>query len=93
MQRSLEGCNRWGEGRGILYFEALVVQWKDIRPCRPEFGPEGKHFVFGIFFNFGGSSETAMGGRGARSDPFGVLMSPKRRVRAAHGRARAAKIH
>ncbi len=33
-----------------------------------------------------------MGG-GARSAPFGVAMNPKRRVRAAHGRARAAKIH
>jgi hypothetical protein len=32
-------------------------------------------------------------GRGARSAPLGVAMSPKRRVRAAHGRARAAKTH
>ena len=37
-------------------------------------------------------SEAAMGGE-ARSALFGVLMSPKRRVRAAHGRARAAKTH
>jgi hypothetical protein len=39
-----------------------------------------------------------MGGGGARSALFGVEMSPKRRVRAAHGRvahgrARAAKAH
>ncbi len=33
-----------------------------------------------------------MGG-GAHSAPFGVAMNPKRRVRAAHGRARAAKTH
>ncbi len=33
-----------------------------------------------------------MGG-GARSAPFGVSMNPKGRVRAAHGRAREAKIH
>ncbi len=33
-----------------------------------------------------------MGG-GARSAPFGMLMSLKRRVRAAHGRARAVKTH
>ncbi len=32
-------------------------------------------------------------GRGARSAPLGVAMRPKRRVRAAHGRARAAKTH
>jgi hypothetical protein len=38
------------------------------------------------------SSEAVMGG-GARSAPFGVAMSPKIRVRAAHGRARAAKTH
>jgi hypothetical protein len=48
-----------------------------------------------ILFIFGGrmrSSEAAMG-VGARSAPFGVAMRPKRRVRAAHGRARAAKTH
>jgi len=33
-----------------------------------------------------------MGG-GARGAPFGVLISPHRRVRAAHGRARGAKTH
>ncbi len=32
-------------------------------------------------------------GRQARSAPFGVAMRPKRRVRAAHGRAREAKTH
>ena len=36
-------------------------------------------------------SEAAMG-RGARSAQFGVAC-PKRRVRAAHGRKRAAKTH
>jgi hypothetical protein len=35
-----------------------------------------------LFLYFGGNSEVAMGG-GARSAPFGVLMSQKRRVRAA----------
>jgi hypothetical protein len=30
---------------------------------------------------------------GAHSAPFGVAMRPKRRVRAAHGRAREAKTH
>ncbi len=28
----LHGCDGWGEGRGILYIKASVVQWKDIRP-------------------------------------------------------------
>jgi hypothetical protein len=56
--------------------------------------PEGKHFVSGLFFYFGGYSEAAMGGGGgARSAPFGLLMSPKRQVRAAHGRACAVTTH
>jgi hypothetical protein len=57
-------------------------------PWRPEFGPEGKHFVTGnsLFFVFGGAAKLRWAGGRA-----GVAMSPKRRVRAAHGRARAAK--
>jgi len=43
------------------------------------------------FFIFGG--QRSYDGRGARSAPFGVAMSLKRRVRAAHGRAREAKTH
>ncbi len=42
------------------------------------------------------SSEAAMGGegRGGRAAPrLGVALSSKRRVRAAHGRAREAKTH
>ncbi len=86
MQRSLEGCDRWGEGRGILYFEASVAQWKDIRPWRPKYGPEGKHFVSGLFFWGGGCREAAMGGGGAA--PVWRVNEPERRVR-----ARAAKTH
>ncbi len=34
---SLQGCDGWGERRGILYtrIKASVVQWKDIRPWQP----------------------------------------------------------
>ncbi len=49
--------------------------------------------VYFLIRGFGGSSEAAMGGGGERSAPLGVARSPKRRVRAAHGRARAAKTH
>ncbi len=52
-----------------------------------------KYFV--DLYIFGGrirSSEAAMDG-GARSAPFKLAMSSKRRVRAAHGRLRAAKTH
>ncbi len=59
-------------------------------PWRPEFGPEGKHFVFGNSF---WEEQRSCDERGARSAPFGVFMSPIRLVRAAHGRARAAKTH
>ncbi len=57
---------------------------------RLEFRPEGKHFVSGNIFWGGGAAKLRWG---ARSAPFGVAMSPRRRVRAAHGRARAAKTH
>jgi hypothetical protein len=78
-----------------IYIKASVFQWKDIHPRRPEFGPEGMHIVSGNsrFLYFLGSSEASMGREGARSAPFGVLESSKRGVRAAHGRARAAKTH
>jgi hypothetical protein len=50
-----------------------VVQWKDIRPWQPQFGPEEKDFVSGSFagislyiINFVRRiSEAAMGGAGA----------------------------
>ncbi len=37
---------------GILYIKASVVQWKDLRPWQPEFGPEEKHFVSRNFAGF-----------------------------------------
>jgi len=64
-------------------------------PLAAEFGPEGKHFVsVNIrFFIFVGAAKLRWARGGARSAPLGVAMSLKRRVRAAHGRARAAKTH
>ncbi len=93
MQCSLEGCDRWGEGRGegrgVLYFEASVVQWKDKRPWRPEYGPEGKHFVSGLFFYFGGCSEAAMdGGRGAKRPVWAGNELKKKGARSARARTR-----
>jgi hypothetical protein len=32
MPNSLDGCDRWGEGRGIINIKASVVQCKNIRP-------------------------------------------------------------
>jgi hypothetical protein len=56
-------------------------------------GGGGQGTELDIFYLFLGSSEAAMGGGGARSAPLAVALSPKRRVRAAHGRAREAKTH
>ncbi len=66
---------------------------RDTPPAAPSSGQEVKHFVSGIFFYFWENSEASMGGGGRAAPQFGVEMSPKRRVRAAHGRAREAKTH
>jgi hypothetical protein len=50
----------------------------------------GRKFIF-IFGGRIRSSKAVMGG--GRSAPFGVLMSLKRQVRAAHGYAHSAKTH
>jgi hypothetical protein len=79
VQRSLEGCDWWGEGRGILYFEALVVQWNDIRPWRPEIGPEGKPFLSGnTRFFFWGGEQRRCDGRGGAQRPAGHGNMPKK---------------
>ena len=52
---SLQGCDGWGEGRGILYIKASLVPWKDIRLWQPEFGPEKKREPF-CFWKFRGVS-------------------------------------
>jgi hypothetical protein len=89
VQRILEGCDRWGEGRGIFYFEASVVQWKDIRPRRPEFGAEENHFVSGIFLYFGGCSEATKGRvGGAQRTVFRVNEPKKTGARSARARTR-----
>ncbi len=84
---SLQGCDEWGDGREILYIKTSLVQWKDIRPWRPEFGPERKHFVSRTFCHFWGSSEAAMG-----APRLARLMSPKNGC-AQRTCARAAKTH
>ena len=83
--------------RNILYytsFAASVVHWKEnFFSALHKTIETGELFVVNRKCDEDRSSEAAMGGEGARSAPFGMLMSPKRRVRAAHGRARAAKTH
>jgi hypothetical protein len=50
-----------------------------------------KGSILFIFIIFGGAAKLRWG-EGAQR-PFGVFISPKIRVREAHGRARAAKTH
>ena len=33
---TLQRCDGWSEGRGILHIKASLVQWKDIRLCTVE---------------------------------------------------------
>ncbi len=54
-------------------------------------GGQGKEF--NRFYSFLGGRIRSSEAAGGRSAPLGVAMSPKRRVRAAHGRAREAKTH
>ncbi len=78
-----------GAGSIIFFFKASVVQWKDTRPWRPEYGPEGKHFVSGLFFYLGGCSEAAMdGGRGAQRPVLGGNELKKTGARSARARTR-----
>jgi len=64
-------------------------------PDGPSSGLKGSIlFLETVNFVFLGMNkkQRSCNGRGARSAPCGVLIRPKRRVRAAHG-ARAAKTH
>jgi hypothetical protein len=49
-----------------------------MRPWRPEFGPEGKHFVSGnsLFSIFGGAAKLRWGG--GRAAPVGRVYEPKK---------------
>jgi hypothetical protein len=95
----LEGSAKlqWaGRGQGTSHFICLfslhVVQWKE--KSFDVSGPSSIDFIY-----FWGSNEKQRscvwlgGGGGCTQRPVCVAMSSKRRVRAAHGRARSAKTH
>ncbi len=89
MPNSLQGSNGWGEGRVILYIKASLVQWKNIRLWRPEFEPEGKHFVSrnSFFFILGGAAKLRWAGGAQR--PVGRGNEPKKTgARSARARTR-----
>ncbi len=91
MQRCLGGCDRWGAGN--IKYHSLGGPVEKYTPLarRPEFGPEGKHFVTGnsLFFIMGGSSEAAMGGGGGAQRPVWRGNEPKKTgARSARARTR-----
>jgi hypothetical protein len=99
MQQGSVGCSvakkgAIGGARGVKYY-ILKPQWsskKIYAPGGPSSGQKGSILFLDYFFILEDVAKLRWAG-GARSALFGVLMNPKRRVRAAHGRARAAKTH
>ena len=80
-----------GGGHGNSYFIASVVsvvQWKE-----KSFNVGGPSSIDFIYFWGSNKKQQCDGWGGARSAPFGIALISKRRVREAHGRARAAKTH
>jgi hypothetical protein len=75
-----------GAGAGDLLFHSLCGKKKALDVG----GPSSIDFIY-----FWGSNkkQRSCDGGGACSAPIGVAMSSKRRVRAAYGRARAAKTN
>ncbi len=51
MLNSLQACDGWGEGRGIvnILYQSL---FGPVERYTPKFGPEEKHFVSGNFAGF-----------------------------------------
>jgi hypothetical protein len=83
--------SRSGWGQGNSYFIASVVsvvQWKE-----KSFNVGGPSSIDFIYFWGSNKKQQCDGWGGARSAPFGIALISKRRVREAHGRARAAKTH
>ncbi len=69
MQCSSVGCN--------------LAQWKNIRPWRPDFGPEGQHFVSGNsrFFYFWEAAKMWWCAGGRAAPRLAWQWGPKRRAR------------
>ncbi len=89
-RKDQRSCDGWGGGQGVSYFIASVVQWKEKKPLTWE-AQVSIDFIY--FWRLNKKQQSCDGRGGVRSAPFGVAVSSKRRVRAAHGRTRAAKTH
>jgi hypothetical protein len=82
----------WGTHLGRLDRrpDTLYTLWTRGIVERNAGGPSSVNYFYFWSMN---KKQQSCDGRGARSVPFCVSMSPKRLGRAAHGRARAAKTH
>jgi hypothetical protein len=92
----------YSRSSGMVYFGRFFAKLEFSRgslntiiyaPCGPSLGLKEEILFLEIVNFFILGEQRSCDGRGARSAPFGVAMSLKRRVRAAHGRARAVKTH
>ncbi len=93
VQCSSLGCSGAQEGAALLRkmqcssVGCSLAQWKIYAPGGASSGLRER---FGGYIH---KKQQSCHRRAGVQRPFGMLMSPKRRVRAAHGRARAAKNH
>ncbi len=68
-----------------------MVQWKGIRPWRPEYGQKGSILFLDYFFILGDAVKLPDGWGGGAQHPVWLVNEPKKTGE--HGRARAAKTH
>jgi hypothetical protein len=88
------GCSGAQEGAKLNKMQCSslgcsLAQWKDKRPWRPEFGPEGKQFVSenSLFFIFGGAAKLRWGG-GRAAPVWRIYEAKKTGARSARARTR-----
>jgi hypothetical protein len=93
VQCSLEGAIGGARGREHYISKSQWSSGKIYVPGGPSTGQKGSILFLDYFSILGDAAKLRWKGGGGRSALFGVAMSSKRRVRAAHGRARAAKTH
>ena len=88
-------CDGRGGGHYIfcVVIFYIIFYWKALHAGVPFSNPGHKIVITDFLVMNKKKRSCDRRGRGARSAPFGMLKSPERRVRSAHGRARAAKTH
>jgi hypothetical protein len=88
VQRNLEGCDRWGVGRGILYSKSRWSSGEIYAPGGPSSGQKRSILFLDYSFYFAECSEAAMGGGGAQRPVWHVNEPKKTGARSARARTR-----